>query len=142
MTDALFAALFVALYAAHQLGDHVFGQADWMADRKADPGWDGWKALGAHLACYHLVQVIAVGAAVGVLGLPLSPAGAGAGLAVSVASHGLWDRRTPVRWLLVRTRSPRLAALASGGMNGLYLADQSLHIGCLFVAALLAAALS
>ncbi|MBE3206767.1 DUF3307 domain-containing protein [Frankia sp. CH37] len=138
----MFAALFATGYAAHQLGDHLTGQTDWLAEHKADRGPVGWAALVGHLAGYHFTQVVMVAVAVAVLDLPLAPAGAAAGLAISVASHGLWDRRAPVRWLLERTGSPGLAATASHGMNGMYVADQALHVACLWAAALAATALS
>lgn len=142
MSAALFAALFAAAYSAHQLADHVTGQTDRVAATKANPGRAGWTALAVHLAAYHLTQVVMVAVTAIVLDLPLTPVGAGAGLAVSVMTHGLWDRRRTVRWVLEHTGSPRLAALTEHGMNGLYLADQALHVACLWAAALLATALS
>jgi hypothetical protein len=48
-------------------------------------------------------------------------AAAQAGL--SVATHALRDRSWPARWLLERGGSPRFAAVAGNGMNGMYLAD-------------------
>jgi hypothetical protein len=137
-----FAVLFAAAFAAHQLGDHVLGQTDAQARDKAAPGRAGWSALGRHLAGYHLVQAVMVGLTVAALGVPLSPAGAAVGLAVSVVTHGLWDRRRPVRWVLRNTGAPRFADLMGTGMNGMYLADQALHIGCLWAATLLAAVAS
>ncbi|MCK9904101.1 DUF3307 domain-containing protein [Frankia sp. Cpl3] len=137
---ALFSAVFIALFVGHHLGDHV-AQTDWQAARKHGSGWAAARAMTSHLLNYHLC----IGAAL--LGLvlidvPLRPAGVAAALAWSFVTHAFIDRRWPVRRILQRGRSPRFAEIDSGGLNGIYLADQSLHIGCLFVGALLAAALS
>jgi uncharacterized protein DUF3307 len=135
-----FATLAATAYAGHQLGDHV-AQTDTMAGAKASRGRAGYLALARHIAVYHLIVAALCGVTAAVLGLAVSPAGAAVGLAVSAATHALWDRRTPVRWLLEHTGSRGWAALADRGVSGLYLSDQALHIGCLWLAALLAAAL-
>ncbi|WP_261560376.1 DUF3307 domain-containing protein [Frankia tisae] len=135
---ATFAALLVTLFAAHQLADHVLGQTDTQARLKTTPGPAGWAALGRHLAAYHAVVVVMVAVAVVGLDLRLSASGASAGLLISVLTHALWDRRTAVRWLLTRTGGGNFAKLARNGMNGMYLADQSLHAASLWLAALVA----
>ncbi len=140
-TAATFAALLGTLYAAHQLADHVAGQTDTQAAAKATRGRRGWTALARHVAAYHLILTVMVTIVWGVLDLSLSAGGVAAGLAVSVVTHAVWDRRTPVRWLLRHTGSPRFADLAAGGLNGMYLADQALHVACLWAAALLAVTL-
>lgn len=84
-------------------------------------------------------MVVMVAVTVAALHVPLSPAGAAAGLAVSVGTHALWDRRRPVRWLLVHTGGARFASLADHGLNGMYLADQALHTASLWLAVLLTA---
>ncbi len=111
-TTATFAALLATLYAAHTLADHVLGQTDTQAQAKANPGTAGWYALGRHLAGYHLVVVAMVTTTWAVLDLPLSATGAAAGLAVSVVTHALWDRRWPVAWVLTRTGGRAFADLA------------------------------
>lgn len=138
---ATFAAVAVTLAAGHQVADHVLGQTDRQAVGKAAPGWQGWRANLAHVAQYHAVLAAMLGAAWSLLDLSLSVGGVAAGLAVSVATHAILDRRWPVRWLLEHTGSAPFARLAGGGINGLYLADQALHYGCLWVAALLIAGL-
>lgn len=138
---AVFAALGVTVYAAHQLADHVLGQTDAQAGAKASPGLAGWAALGRHVAQYHLVVIAMVTVTVLALHVPLNPTGAAAGLAVSVGTHLLWDRRWPVRWLLIRCGGRQFADLADHGLNGMYLGDQALHIACLWLAALLTAVL-
>ncbi|CAJ60164.1 MULTISPECIES: DUF3307 domain-containing protein [Frankia] len=137
MTRAVtFAVLVVTLFAAHQLADHVLGQTDAQARLKTTPGPAGWAALGRHLAAYHAVVVVMVTVAAVGLDLRLSAFGAVAGLVISVVSHALWDRRAAVRWLLTRTGGGDFAELADNGMNGMYLADQSLHAASLWLAAL------
>ncbi|WP_026239864.1 DUF3307 domain-containing protein [Parafrankia discariae] len=141
MTDAMvFCAAFIALYTGHHLGDHV-AQTDWQAREKGGRGWPAARAMAAHLFAYHLC----VGAALAsllIVDVPLRLPGVTAALSWSIVTHAFIDRRWPVRWLLRRSGAPRFAELNSGGINGVYLADQSLHLGCLFVGALLAAGLS
>jgi hypothetical protein len=136
-----FAVLAATAYAAHTFADHTIGQTDRQAARKALPGRAGWTALAGHLTAYHLILTAMTGLVIALFALPVTPTGATAGLAVSLTTHGLWDRRTPVRWLLEHTRARQLAALNTGGLNGMYLADQALHTACLWAAALVAATL-
>lgn len=134
---ATLATVFVALYVGHMLGDHVV-QTDHQATNKAKPGWFGYRALAGHVLGYTATQFVALLAADLVAGgLPLL--GVAAALLFSGATHGFIDRRWPVQWVCRHTGSPNFAALATGGVNGPYLVDQSLHIGCLFVAALIVA---
>lgn len=141
MNPALFAAAFAALYASHMLGDHVLGQTDWQAAHKADRTVAGWAALAGHVAGYGIVQAVALWSLVAA-GVPLGADAILAGLGFSVVTHAFIDRRWPVLWLLRHTGSAPFAELNSGGINGPYLADQSLHVACLFVAALLVGGLS
>ncbi|CAO5231158.1 DUF3307 domain-containing protein [Frankia sp. AgKG'84/4] len=139
MTAAVtFAVLVVTLSLGHKLADHVLGQTDAQARLKSTPGRVGWAALARHLVAYHAVLVVMVTIALVALGLRLSVPGCAAGLAVSMFSHALWDRRRAVRCLLVRTGSGEFADLADHGLNGMYLADQALHGVSLWVAALVA----
>lgn len=146
---ATFGASWAILHFGHNLADHVTGQSDWMAANKAAPTDEdiaagasprrGWLANLAHVGQYHVT--------VGVLGLlawlvlPLnwSPMGITAALVWSAATHAFLDRRWPVRLLLQRTGSPAFAAMRSGGLNGMYLADQALHSLALGVAAVMLA---
>lgn len=137
---ALFSAVFIALFVGHHLGDHV-AQTDWQAARKHGSGWPAVRAMAGHLLNYHLCIGATLFGLV-LIDVPLQPPGIAAALTWSFVTHGFVDRRWPVRWILRRGRSPQFAETDSGGMNGVYLADQSLHIGCLFVGALLATALS
>jgi hypothetical protein len=136
-TAATFAAVAVTLYAGHQVADHVLGQTDRQARDKMKPGWEGWRANIEHVALYHLVLLAMLAASVTVLELSVSVLGVLAGLGFSAVTHAFLDRRWPVRAILRATGSAPFAELKSGGMNGLYLADQGLHVACLWVSALL-----
>lgn len=138
---ATFAAVAATLHAAHQVADHVFGQTDRQAAGKGHAGWAGWRHIVAHVGAYHAVAAAMLGVAVAVLDLSVTAVGVAAGIGFSAATHAVLDRRWPVRWLLERTGSGSFSRLASGGMCGMYLADQALHYGCLWVAALLIAAI-
>lgn len=134
---ALFAAIAATLYAAHNLADHIFGQTDHQAAHKAEPGLAGWRHIAGHIGLYHLVMAVMITVASLALHLPVTALGVTAGLLFSALTHAVLDRRWPVRWLLDHTASPNFARLAGHGLNGAYLADQALHYGCLWVAALL-----
>lgn len=134
---ATFAAVGVTLYAAHQLADHVLGQTDKQANGKAEPGWAGWRHIAGHVGLYHAVMGVMLLVAVAVLDLPVTWLGAVAGVGFSAVTHAVIDRRWPVRLLLEATGSGPFSRLNSGGMNGLYLADQACHWACLWVSALL-----
>jgi hypothetical protein len=135
-----FAAVFVALYVGHTVGDLIV-QTDWQAAHKSERSWRGAVAMGGHLASYAVTQIVAL-IAITSIGARFGLGASLAGLGFSVVSHGLIDRRWPVRWLLDCTGSDRFARLASGGINGAYEADQALHIGCCFIAALIVGWLS
>jgi hypothetical protein len=110
-------------------------QTDKIADDKAGPGWAGWWAILKHLAGYHAAIVAAL-AGLWLIDVPLTWSGVAAGLGFSAVTHGLLDRRWPVRWILEKTGSARFAAMTTP-ICGAYQADQSLHVACLFVSALL-----
>lgn len=164
---ALFAAVFVALYVGHMVADHV-AQTDFQAAHKADSTkalvrgehltdrewkqarrivrWTAIAAMNGHLCSYALCQIVALAGLALLQGsLGLSGWGVLFGLGFSVGTHGFIDRRRPVKWLLEHTGSRAFAKLGSPdgpqvGLNGPYLTDQALHIGCLFISALIIAA--
>ncbi|GAA0720201.1 DUF3307 domain-containing protein [Dactylosporangium roseum] len=139
MSATVFAAAFAALYASHMVGDHLVQTDRQAAGKAADRGW--LRPMAGHLLGYGLCQALAlVALRVVDVEVPLWPATAG--VAFSVVTHGLIDRRWPVRWLMKHTGPAAFARLAGGGLNGAYLADQSLHVGCLFIAALVIGGLS
>jgi hypothetical protein len=127
------AAVFAALYAAHQVADHWI-QTQHQADAKGGEGWSGRLACAAHVASYTATAVVALLAVAWRTGLALSPAAVVAGLAVSAVTHYLADRRTPLRWMADRLGKDA-GWLERGG--GMYALDQSWHIGWLFIAALI-----
>jgi hypothetical protein len=135
MTPGTFAAIFAALYAGHVVGDLVV-QTHWQSQHKAERSWRGVVAMAGHLAGYATTQIVAL-IAVTTVGARFGLAASIAGLAFSVSSHGFIDRRWPVVWILDRTGSAQFARLASGGVNGAFQADQALHVGCCFIAALI-----
>ncbi|GIJ58651.1 DUF3307 domain-containing protein [Virgisporangium aurantiacum] len=140
-TAATAAITFVALYAGHQIGDHVV-QTNAVAATKGAPSaeqlaagvspWAGWAACLKHVASYTGTQAVAL-AVVWVVS-PLGPVGAAAALLVSASTHAVIDRRWLVR-RLIRAKG------CHDWREGPYLIDQSLHMGALLVASVLGAAI-
>src|SRR5437763_17062634 len=95
MPAATFAAVFVTLFVAHRAGDNWI-QTHWQAVTKGQPGWAGRLACTAHVASYTATALVALAAAVGVLGLHLDGWRTALGLAVSAVTHYIADRRTPL----------------------------------------------
>jgi hypothetical protein len=133
------AVMFVALYAGHQLGDHVVqSNASAMAKGAPTPEmlaagippWHGWAACLRHVGSYIAVQAAAL-----FLVVPFDWYGIAAALAVSGSTHAVIDRRWLVR-LLVRAKG------CQGWAEGPYLIDQSLHTGALLLAAVAGAAVT
>jgi hypothetical protein len=146
-TAGTFAATFVALYAAHEVGDHWI-QTHHQACGKAAPGWTGRLLCARHVATLTLVKAAALGLATMALALPLNPYAVAAALAVDAISHYWADRRTTLQrfadWL-GRTLVPGKGEFARFGDGaaaptgtGAYALDQSWHIGFLFLSALIA----
>jgi Protein of unknown function (DUF3307) len=136
--SVVFAVSLVALLVAHQLGDHVL-QTDRQAAGKAD-GRRWWRPMIGHLVGYHATAAVVVVGTGAVLSLNLTVRGVVAGLAFSAVTHGLLDRRWPVRAILRAVGSPRFAE-ATAPICGIYAADQALHKLALLVSALLIASL-
>ncbi|MET7419585.1 DUF3307 domain-containing protein [Dactylosporangium sp. NPDC005555] len=137
--SVVFVVALAALLVGHSLGDHV-AQTDRQAAHKSAPGGAGWRALAGHLLTYHLMVTAALLLTCAALRLPLSATGVTAGIAFSAVTHGLLDRRWPVRAVLRATGSPQFADTTSP-VCGMYVADQALHQASLLVAALLIAGL-
>jgi hypothetical protein len=144
----VFAAVFVALYAAHQVADHWL-QTQHQADHKGLPGWVGrWNCV-KHVAAYGATQLAALGLLALVLDVTVSPVPLTAGMTVNLATHYIADRRTPLFRLACATGSGRFWTLGAPRADrddnpslgtGAYALDQSWHVGWLFVAALVIAA--
>lgn len=142
-----FSAVFVALYAAHQLADH-WVQTHHQACTKGAAGWTGRLSCAAHVATYTLTGLAAVLAATVVLHLHLDPVRLAAGLIISAVTHYVADRRTPLRRLAEATGHGKFFQLGAPRPGrddnpslgtGAYAMDQSWHIAWLFIAALVIA---
>jgi hypothetical protein len=125
-----FGAVAAALWAAHDLGDHIV-QTDHQAADKAT----SWRAMTGHIAGYTATQIGALAAIRTLLGVRPSFRRVAAAVLFSAATHAIIDRRWPVKALLRATRSPRFAEMLTP-ICGPYQADQALHHGCLLVSAL------
>lgn len=143
--SAAFGPLLSAALAAHELADNLLGQTDSQARDKGKPGTEGWAADLRHVAAYHAVMAAMVGATVRATRTPVSGRGLLAGLAVSVASHAVIDRRWPVERLMTATGSRAWAEMAiktephgTPWKPGLNRGDQAAHVGMLWLAALVA----
>jgi hypothetical protein len=146
-----FAAVFIALAAAHGIGDHWM-QNTHQAQHKGDPGWPGRLACAAHVASYIATQAVALLLVWAVLRLALQPSGVLAALGISAVTHYIADRRKPLRRLALLAgkaayldhatvvRAPGMPATDTGPGTALFHLDQSLHIGAIFLAALAATA--
>ena len=136
---AVFAALFAALYAAHEVGDH-WVQTHHQARGKGEPTWRGRWLCAGHVASLTATKAAAVAVVWLVLGLSLSLWAVAAGLLLDAVTHYVIDRRAPLQALAARLGKGEFAALgdpsAAPTGTGAYALDQSWHIGWLLVAAL------
>lgn len=154
---AAFGALLAALWAAHDLADHVV-QTDHQAANKAS----SWRAMSGHVGSYTAVQLLALAALRGLADVRPSWRRTLVGVALSASTHALLDRRWPVAAILRATSSPGFATSTivrveweanghglphSAGiprnvpatgplpLHGPYLADQAFHHGVLAMCA-------
>lgn len=128
-----FCTVFAAMAAGHWCGDY-WVQRNSQALGKGGPGWAGRGACLAHVITYTLTLAGCIALASWALAVPVSPALAAAGLAVSAVSHYVADRRRPLARLA--------AALGKGGYwdnGGAAPLDQAWHWMWLFVSALVIA---
>lgn len=148
-----FAALFVAFYTAHEVGDHWL-QTHTQAMTKGGAGWPARLADLRHVAVLAAAKVALVYVAHAAIGLPVSRYLAPA-LAVDAVSHYWADRRTTLVAIcramdrvmpawgkeeFSRLGAPRAGRDDNPGLStGLYSMDQAWHILFCFVAALIAA---
>jgi hypothetical protein len=156
MTDAaaLFAAVFIALYVAHSVGDH-WVQSSCQAATKGQPGWTGRLACGRHVLGLTLTKAVVLVPVVLVLDLSVTALGVALGLGLDAASHYWADRRTTLKRLADRCRKAEFYSLgtpthpghpttAKGEYaptlgTGAYALDQAFHHFWLLVGALLIA---
>ncbi|MGY4957587.1 DUF3307 domain-containing protein [Streptomyces nigrescens] len=148
MHAATFAAVFIALYVAHSVGDH-WVQTSHQSAHKGRPGWVGRLADARHVITLTLTKLAVLVPAAALLGLHLSVPAVVVGLAVDAASHWWADRRSTLARLaalLGKGEFYRLGAPRAGHDDnphigtGAYALDQSFHYLWLLVAALVIAA--
>lgn len=139
MTAAVvFAAVFGAFLAGHQVADY-WVQTSGQAAGKSLPGWPGRRACAAHVATYTLTLAACLALTAWRLALPVSPAWAAAGLAVSAVTHYFADRRRPLARLAELTGIGGFWRSGKGLASGAAHLDQSWHWAWLFAAALITA---
>lgn len=160
---AVFAAVFIALYVAHSVGDHWVQSSHQAAHKGENDRTPGQSSRAGRIACtMHVLGLtitkgIALAAVVLVLDLPVTVTGVAAGLGIDAATHWWADRRSTLAWLAKVTGKTEFLSLGTpahsahpvnteGGYaptlgTGAYALDQSFHHLFLGVAALLIAAL-
>ncbi len=145
--SARFAQTFAALYAGHMLGDH-WVQTSGQADGKGRDSAAGRRACAGHVFTYTAVTAAAVVGVDAFTGALFRPGRLAAALAFSAITHYVIDRRGPLRRLAELTGHGRFYRLGQPRPGrddnpslgtGAYAMDQSAHIGCLLVAAAVAA---
>ncbi|MFF2464404.1 transcriptional regulator [Streptomyces mirabilis] len=147
MDAATFAAVFVALYVAHSVGDH-WVQTSHQSAHKGRPGWVGRLADARHVATLTATKVAVLMPVAWLLDLRLSALSTVAGLGIDAVTHWWADRRTTLAWLakvtgkgeFYRLGTPRAGRDDNPHIGtGAYALDQSFHHLWLLVAALVIA---
>ncbi|MGA4846606.1 transcriptional regulator [Streptomyces sp. G5(2025)] len=152
----MFAAVFVALWVAHTIGDH-WVQSSAQSAAKGKPGWSGRLADTRHVLSLTLTKGVLLTLTALVLDLHLTVLGLTVGLALDAASHWWADRRSTLAWLAKTLHRSEFYNLGSAAHpahpttaegrpaahlgTGAYALDQSFHVLFLFFAALIIAAL-
>jgi hypothetical protein len=154
MDASRFAAVFIALYVAHSVGDH-WVQTSAQSAAKGRPGWVGRLADTRHVATLTATKLAVLLPAAALLGLRLSLLGMVLGLGVDAFSHWWADRRSTLAWLAKVTGKTEFYTLGTPAHpahpvtangkpaahlgTGAYALDQSFHHLWLLVAALIIA---
>ncbi|MFJ8211850.1 transcriptional regulator [Streptomyces sp. NPDC096033] len=154
MHAATFAAVFVALYVAHSVGDHWVQTSRQSAD-KGKPGWTGRLADTRHVASLTVTKLVVLLPVALLLDLRLSLAGLVAGLGVDAVTHWWADRRSTLARLAKACGNGEFYSLGTGAHplhpvtaegkpaahlgTGAYALDQAFHHLWLLVAALIIA---
>ncbi len=142
---SVFAAVFIALWVGHHIGDH-WVQTHRQACGKGAPTREGRMLCLEHVATLTATKAAALLAALWILHVEVSTPALVAGLALDAASHYLVDRRFPLERMAAaigKTGFYQLGQPRPGTDDaphlgtGAYALDQSWHIGWLFVAALI-----
>jgi hypothetical protein len=129
VTAAAFAAVLLALLAAHHIGDH-WVQTDTQAQGKGERSAAGARHCAAHVASYTACTALASALAWWALDLPVTPAGFVLAQVLSAVTHYWADRRFTLAWLCAR-----LGKAGYYERGGAYQLDQSWHWLWLTVAA-------
>lgn len=146
-----FAIAFAALFAAHQVGDHWFGQSHHEALHKGGVG--DHSAEGRRCAAQHAIKMAVHSIAFLILaelatGTVFGTTQFIVAIAVNTASHYLIDRRWTLEWLANRTGKGDFYRLGNDTAKvdgtrafhigtGAYALDQSAHILFVFLSALI-----
>ncbi|MEU0631067.1 transcriptional regulator [Streptomyces sp. NPDC005989] len=154
MTVSTFAAVFVALFVAHSVGDH-WVQTSCQSAHKGLPGWTGRLAGARHVATLTATKLALLVPVAFLLGLHLSALGLVAGLGVDAVTHWWADRRTTLAWLARVTGKAEFYSLGTAAHpahpvtaegkpaatlgTGAYALDQSFHHLWLLIASVLIA---
>ncbi|UYB41706.1 DUF3307 domain-containing protein [Streptomyces sp. Je 1-4] len=154
MDASTFAAVFIALYVAHSVGDH-WVQTSHQSATKGRPGWVGRLADARHVATLTATKLALLLPVAALLGLRLSVLGLVIGLGVDAVTHWWADRRSTLAWLAKVTGKtefygfgtaahPAHPTTAEGKPaahlgTGAYALDQSFHHLWLLIAAVLIA---
>ncbi|SCE04282.1 hypothetical protein GA0115253_1027916 [Streptomyces sp. Termitarium-T10T-6] len=152
MDAATFAAVFVALYVAHSVGDH-WVQTSHQSATKGKPGWVGRLADARHVASLTATKLAVLLPVAWLLGLDLSLLGLVLGLGLDAVTHWWADRRTTLARLAkalgqsefysLGTPAHSLAPVTAEGKpaahlgTGAYALDQSFHHLWILVASLI-----
>lgn len=144
---AVFAAVFVALYVAHSVGDH-WVQTSCQSAHKGRPGWVGRLAGARHVATLTATKLVLLLPVLWLLNLSVTVPGLVLGLGIDAVTHWWADRRSTLARLADRLGLGgfyRLGAPRPGHDDnphigtGAYALDQSFHHLWLLVAALIIA---
>ncbi|WUI01943.1 DUF3307 domain-containing protein [Spirillospora sp. NBC_00431] len=137
----VFSCVFIALWVAHQVGDH-WVQTHTQACGKGAPGRRGQIWCARHVATLTATKAAVVAGVAVVLSLPLAPLSLVVALGVDAVSHYWADRRTTLARLADRVGKGEFARLGDGTAapagTGAYALDQSWHVAWLLIAALIA----
>ncbi|MFF1376776.1 transcriptional regulator [Streptomyces sp. NPDC058308] len=141
------AAVFVALYVAHSVGDH-WVQTSCQSACKGRPGWVGRLAGARHVATLTATKLVLLLPVLWLLNLSVSVPGLVMGLGIDAVTHWWADRRSTLAWLAKVTGKGEFYRLGAPRSDrddnphigtGAYALDQSFHHLWLLIAALIIA---
>lgn len=136
---AVFAAVFVAFFAGHQVGDYWVQSSEQANLKGQGHSWAARKACLKHVASYTVTTTLAVAAANRTLGLSITTRGLVAGQLISAVTHYWADRQHTLHGLAKRLGKGTWyeeGNPADGYLKGSPWMDQSFHMLCLALAAL------